>query len=213
MASSCTAARRMTRRINSSIQGISHLRARLDSSLASSSSCPLLRVPLISQETRARSCGFFRRVRVLTGWQTDRIQISGLSTQQSSMISSALRNNYNHVEFDVLFDLTSKLTLRGGYRYVWGDSSSFVLPVSGLIGPESVSLKRNIGKAGFSYRPLSQFSITGDYEGAGTDNAYFRTSLIQLSARQSAGLISDLAYAVACSRILGVEQPESSTQH
>ena len=54
------------------------------------------------------------------------------------MISSALRNNYNHVEFDVLFDLTSKLTLRGGYRYVWGDSSSFVLPVSGLIGPESV---------------------------------------------------------------------------
>ena len=93
------------------------------------------------------------------------------------MISSALRNNYNHVEFDALFDVTSKLTLRGGYRYVWGDSSSFVLPVSGLIGPESVSLKRNIGKAGFSYRPFSQFSITGDYEGAGTDNSYFRTSL------------------------------------
>ena len=37
--------------------------------------------------------------------------------------------------------------------------------------------KRNIGKAGFSYRPLSQFSITADYEGAGTDNSYFRTSL------------------------------------
>ena len=48
-------------------------------------------------------------------------------------ITSALRNTYNQVEFDVLFDVTSKLTLRGGYRYVWGDSSSFVLPVSGLI--------------------------------------------------------------------------------
>jgi hypothetical protein len=117
------------------------------------------------------------RMRVMAGWQTDRIQISGLSLQESSSISSALRNTYNHLEFDVLFDLTSKLTLRGGYRYVWGDSSSFVLPASGLIGPESVSLKRNIAKGGFSYRPLSQFVITGDYEGAGTDKAYFRTSL------------------------------------
>ena len=117
------------------------------------------------------------RVRVMAGWQTDSIQISGLSTQASSTISSALRNTYNHIEFDVLFDVTTKLTLRGGYRYVWGDSSSFVLPASGLIGPEFVDLKRNIGKAGFSYRPLSQFNITGDYEGAGTDKAYFRTSL------------------------------------
>lgn len=117
------------------------------------------------------------RVRVMVGWQTDNIQISGLSIQASSTITSALRNTYNHVEFDVLFDVTSKLTLRGGYRYVWGDSSSFVLPISGLIKPESVDLKRNIGKAGFSYRPFSQLSITGDYEGAGTDKAYFRTSL------------------------------------
>ena len=33
--------------------------SQLDSSLASSSSCPLLRVRLISREMRARSCGFF----------------------------------------------------------------------------------------------------------------------------------------------------------
>ena len=126
---------------------------------------------------QARNCGFFAAFECLRAGRPIAYRSAASVRKQSSMMSSALRNNYNHVEFDVLFDLTSKLTLRGGYRYVWGDSSSFVLPVSGLIGPESVSLKRNIGKAGFSYRPLSQFSITGDYEGAGTDKAYFRTSL------------------------------------
>ena len=78
----------------------------------------------------------------------------------------------------MLFDLTSKLTLRGGYRYVWGDSSKLR---AACVRP----YRAGIGKPEAKYRqgrilvpaiePVQHF--TGDYEGAGTDKAYFRTSL------------------------------------
>jgi hypothetical protein len=37
----------------------------------------------------------------------------------------------------LFFDATSKLTLRGGYRYAWGDANDAVLPAEGLAGVES----------------------------------------------------------------------------
>ena len=40
----------------------------------------------------------------------------------SSLLASTLVSNYSQEAIDVFFDATSKLTLRGGYRYVWGDA-------------------------------------------------------------------------------------------
>ena len=129
------------------------------------------------------------RLRVITNWLTDRIRISGENAGQNNLLSgssvkqlkiadlTALRNDYSHVETDILWDITSHFTLRGGYRYEWGNTSNLVLPLSGLTGPPTGEFRRNIGKAGFNYRVGSRFSVTGDVEGAGTDAAYFRTSL------------------------------------
>jgi hypothetical protein len=85
--------------------------------------------------------------------------------------------NYNQQQTDVLFDLTSKLTLRGGYRYVWGDATVLagLLSQSGPLA--SGQLSRNVGLAGLTFRPSQKLSVNLDYEGASSDRVYFRTSL------------------------------------
>jgi len=131
------------------------------------------------------------RVRVITNWLTDRIDISGdnagknsltngVSTKQINLAdTTSLRNDYNHVEADVFWDVTPHLTLRGGYRYQWGSTSSFVLPPAGLTNADTADFRRSVGKGGFNYRMGRKLSVTGDVEGAGTESAYFRTSLYQ----------------------------------
>jgi len=139
------------------------------------------------------------RLRVITDWLTDRIRISGENTGQNNFYNGSasqrinvadttgLRNDYNHIEMDVLWDVTSHLTLRGGYRYQWGSTAEFVLPPTGLASLDLAELRRNIGKGGFNYRRGSKLWITGDLEGAGTDAAYFRTSLYRYQRGQLQG--------------------------
>ena len=108
------------------------------------------------------------RLRAITNWLTDRIRISGGSAGQNTILGSSpakqlnvanstvLRNDYSHVEGDVLWDITSHLTLRGGYRYQWGTTLNVVLPLSGLTGPAVGDFRRNVGKAGFVPLPRRQ---------------------------------------------------------
>jgi hypothetical protein len=129
-----------------------------------------------------------RRVRIIESWLTDRFHNSG-SSQTSQLLtpasaqpqlspqSSRLVSNYNQQQVDVLIDLTKKLTLRGGYRYVWGEASTLALPVSGLLTPDAGELRRSVGIGGFSFRPGAKFALSADIEKASSDRTYFRTSL------------------------------------
>ena len=131
----------------------------------------------------------FRRVRVLESWLTDRLSDSGSSLAKQTLLPATLRQpadvllasslvtNYNQQQIEVLFDVTSRFTLRGGYRYVWGDANNVVLPLSGLAGLDRGQLRRNVGLGGFAYHPNQKLSITGDVEGASSSDSYFRTSL------------------------------------
>jgi hypothetical protein len=76
-----------------------------------------------------------------------------------------------------MLDLTSKLTLRGGYRYVWGDASDVVLPASGLAGLDRGRIRRNVALAGIAWRPFQKVSINVDFEDGSSGSTYFRTSL------------------------------------
>jgi hypothetical protein len=141
-----------------------------------------------------------RRVRVVESWLTDRLhnagsasslnqlsspaisgpgvlQQAGSSEQIAALLSSSLVTNYNQAEADVFFDATSKLMLRGGYRYVWGDAIDAVLPPAGLISADQARLRRNVGIGGLTYRPVQKLSITAEAEIASSGGAYFRTSL------------------------------------
>jgi hypothetical protein len=130
-----------------------------------------------------------RRVRIQEQWLTDRLHNAGSAVQNSiytnsstsqqivSLLNSSLVNNYNQVELDLFYDATSKLVLRGGYRYVWGDVSDAVLPPAGLVSSERARLRRNLGLAGVIYRPLQKLSLLADAEIGSSGAVYFRTSL------------------------------------
>jgi hypothetical protein len=131
----------------------------------------------------------FSRVRIVQSWLTDRMHNSGstsssqtlaglgFSSQMSALLASSLATNYNQEEIDVFFDVTSRLTVRGGYRYVWGDGSDVVLPAEGLAGLERASFHRNTGLGGAVFHASSNLSISGDAEGSSSGGVYFRTSL------------------------------------
>jgi hypothetical protein len=106
---------------------------------------------------------------LLTPGATFPALVSALSTQQ------AVTNNRQQVE--AILDVTKKITLRGGYRYEWGDATvrAGTLDQSGSLGLGA--LKRNVGLAGATIRPWQKLSLNVDYEGASTDQNYFRSSL------------------------------------
>jgi hypothetical protein len=131
----------------------------------------------------------FRRVRIRESWLTDRLHnaTSSQARQVLTPVSSTqpqlpfetarLTTNYSQEEIIVLFDLTKHLMLRGGYRYVWGDATSVVSPLAGLLLPDSGTVRRNVGIVGFSFRPNTRLLISADVEGASSGSAYFHTSL------------------------------------
>ncbi len=131
----------------------------------------------------------FKRVRMVENWMTDRLHdagsaasldtllASGSSLPLSSLIASTLVSNYSQESLDVFYDASSKLTLRGGYRYVWGDADYAFLPAAGLASSAQEQLRQNIGIGSVTYRPAQKISVTGEVEGASSSGVYFRTSL------------------------------------
>ena len=132
----------------------------------------------------------FRRFRMLESWTTDRYHDSayatiaqylligaGTSTPTSALTPNDQVVNYNQTQTDLFFDLSSRITLRGGYRYVWGDATALAPPLSqsGLF--ESGKLNQQVGIGGFTIRPIKKANITAEYEGGSTTHEYFRTSL------------------------------------
>jgi hypothetical protein len=85
--------------------------------------------------------------------------------------------NYNQGEVNVLVDATKRLTLRGGFRYIWGDATELAgqLSQTGLL--VNGQLQRTVALAGATYRASQKLSVNLDYEGASSDHIYFRTSL------------------------------------
>ena len=121
-----------------------------------------------------------RNVRLLQSFLTDR-QSGASSGTGSTPLTAALGNsleaNYQSEQVDLLWDPIRKLTLRGGYRYVWGDTSNVILPLAGLAGFEQSKLRQNIVAAGVTYRISPKLSVNGEIDSARSGNNYFRTSL------------------------------------
>ena len=132
-----------------------------------------------------------RRMRIIESWMTDRMHdaaspyvlealyLQNPQTLASSTVSAlnyAQVVNYNQNQLDVMYDL-GKVSLRGGYRYVWGDSTVLgsSLSQTGLL--ESGALRRDVALAGLTYRAFQKLTVNLDYEGSSSDHIYFRTSL------------------------------------
>jgi hypothetical protein len=130
----------------------------------------------------------WRRLRLLESLTTDRMHDSSLGLFNPQLFQNFLNSpstsiaplqvvRYNQAQTDLIFEATSKLTLRGGYRYLRGDATVRAGNLSQLGTSLNGELHRNIGLAGLTYRPSQKFSINADYEGASSDRIYFRTDL------------------------------------
>ncbi len=132
----------------------------------------------------------FRRLRILESWTTDRLHnaSSAFFTEQillSGNKTSPLLNpaaydravwNYNQQQTDVLFEAFKWVTLRGGYRYIWGDASVRATPVFPQAA-ELGELKRHVGIAGINVRMGQKISSNFEFEGSNGEKTYFRTGL------------------------------------
>jgi hypothetical protein len=133
------------------------------------------------------------RLRITQSISTDRQHDSGISLFNQSLFRS-LSNpvliaanslaqttlqvvNYTTAETNFFYDLSSKLTVRAGYRYVTGDAEVPASSLSQIGAFETGNLRRNIALAGANYRPMKKLAINLDYEGGISDQIYFRNSL------------------------------------
>ncbi len=129
-----------------------------------------------------------KRLRIIDFYMTDRMHnasdallaesflfATGTVTD-NALAQERLVETYNQEEVDVFFDATSTLTLRGGYRYVWGDASLTAPPLVG-VPFEGGQLRRNVGIAGVNYRIKQKLRLNADFEAASSSHAYFLTSL------------------------------------
>jgi hypothetical protein len=152
---------------------------------------------LSSSATQPHTSGSFgfelrplKRLRIVESWTTDRyhnassaflteeLVLSAAATNSLSNLSNErLVYNYDSERIELFYDLTKKMTLRGGYEYLWGDAqvpAGLLDPFGGL---ESGVLRRNVGLAGFNFRPNQKIRVNVDFEGASGGRTYFSTSL------------------------------------
>jgi hypothetical protein len=128
-----------------------------------------------------------KRVRFTGSWITDRMHNSSSAVQNNNILTPAVQisqllqgslvNNRSQIEAMLYVEVTPRLTLRGGYRYVWGDANDTVLPPEGLASSDRVRMRRNVGIGGFTFRPLKKVSFSAEGESAASGGEYFRTSL------------------------------------
>ena len=147
---------------------------------------PRCRIP---PEVPERKSGPLHKVRILQSWLTDRLHNTGGSPRRvrphhsvgsprqiAAQLTSSLITNYNQVETDVIWDAVSRLTLRGGYRHVWGDASQASSRRRDWPPPMTAICGRDIVLGGFTsgrYRS-SRLRERGRRVG---QQSYFRTSL------------------------------------
>ncbi len=132
----------------------------------------------------------WRRLRLTEAWLTDRLHHVGSDSENQTLATAAAGNvslsdvlaaslvtNYSQAGIDVFFDATSRLTLRGGYRHVWGNANDAVFPAEGLASANRITLRRNAGVGGASFHASRNLTVSGEAEASSSSDVYFRTSL------------------------------------
>lgn len=130
-----------------------------------------------------------KRLRIQQSWLTDRLHDAGSTNGTDNLLGAAgnvslsaagnsfLASNYNQVETDLGYDPVSTVTLRAGYRYMWGDANDLALPASGLLTVVNSTLRRNVVLGSAGWRIANKLRANADFEWGISGSEYFRTSL------------------------------------
>jgi hypothetical protein len=131
----------------------------------------------------------YKNLRIIESWITDRYHDAAFGLLATALFTGAVPTNetlasperqivnYNQQEIDAIYDVNNRLTLRGGYRYVWGDATVRASELSQTGNFASGQLRRNVALAGASFRVFEKLRANLDYERGLSDDIYFRTSL------------------------------------
>lgn len=133
----------------------------------------------------------FRRLRIVESLMTDRLHnatsaliaeavlFPGVATpeQERAYLTDRLAYNYHRQELNAFFDVTSRIMLRGGFRYVWGDSTYSAPRLNPFRTEERGEIEQKVGIAGLNVRWSQKINFNGEFEAASSDRMYFRTSL------------------------------------
>jgi len=163
----------------------------------------------------------FSKLRLIPSWLTDRMHSTGTNFGQqtlttssgavpiASLLSSALVSNSNQAGMDAFVDVTRKITVRGGYRYVWGNASDVILPIAELVGLEQGKIRRTVWIAGLAWRPVENAWVNLDFEDGSSGSTYFRTSLYNYQKATARGRyrISSVFSLSANATVLNNENP------
>jgi hypothetical protein len=90
--------------------------------------------------------------------------------------SDRLFVNMNQNQVEGVVDLTPRLFVRGGYRYVWSDTQ-LQSPVAGE-PDETVRLHRNVALAGFGFRLPRKADLSLEFEAGQGDHVFARTDIL-----------------------------------
>lgn len=130
------------------------------------------------------------RLRVREIFETDRVKTdtaggltatmfkdTAVAATLSTSYADRLETSLHRQTVEALYDFSRKFTLRGGYRYEWGDALIRAGSLS-ITGPqERLELRRQIGLAGFVARPWTKFTVNASAEVSNGQKTYYRTSL------------------------------------
>ena len=125
------------------------------------------------------------RLHILESLVTDRFHITSTSALGRSLTgigpvgpvdpNERLAVNLNQNQLEGVVDLTSRLSVRGGYRAVWSDTR---LQSQATGEDQAVSLSRDIGLAGFSFKLPRKTDVSLDFETGQGDRVYSRTDVL-----------------------------------
>jgi hypothetical protein len=131
-----------------------------------------------------------KKLRIIESWITDRYHDASFGLLATTLYNGAVPTstsleaspelqivNYNQQEVDAIYDVTDRLTLRGGHRYVWGYATVRAGQLSQTGNFASGLLHRNVALAGASFRVFDKLRTNLDYERGLSDDVYFHTSL------------------------------------
>ena len=143
-----------------------------------------------------------RRIRIRESYMTDRLHnasraqlVEQIALTGAQSFTDRLEMTYNQQQVEALFDVGTKLTFRGGHRYVWGESTVRAPLVQRPAALESAELKRHSLLAGMRFRPFSKVTANVDAEVADGDRTYFRTGMLdytKVTARVRYQILSNL---------------------
>jgi hypothetical protein len=129
-----------------------------------------------------------RRLRILESLSSDHFHVasSQVYSDLTDVVTTAVQTNptdrtyvnYNRHQTEAIFDLTSYLTVRGGFRYVWGDAQTEGSITAPQFQPtQTADLSQKVGLVGVQFRAKQKLTVNGDFEVGTTSRAFFRTSL------------------------------------